>query len=542
MKNLLALIVLLVAGAVAADPAPFRHGVNLTEWFQANDVGQIPVSKFGPQDFTNLRSLGVDVVRLPVNFGAYVGPGPEFRLSPVLLDFLDRAVDGLLAEGLTVVLDNHSGPELPPLKGNLEGFLRALWGQLATHYRDRPAKLIYEIQNEPHEISKADWDGIQHRILKVIRQVEADRLVVVTGADWGGIDGMLALSSYDDGRLIYSFHFYDPFVFTHQGADWAKLEDLKGMRFPPRGGVPALAPSVRSSWVANDVKKYYSSDAVAVLGASLDKAVAFARNRQVPIWCGEWGVYSKVADPADRVEWYRTVHGLLDQRSIPWTLWDYRGAFGLFQPGSGEAFTTDLNVPMAEAVGFTAPAQHPAEPRRLTEGFSLYRDQWGDPTHDPVWLPAGTVNFFDTRNPAEGRYSLSVTQLPRYAAVGWTFGPPLDLSALVDRGVVRFWGRANRPQFSFEVRMVNAEGVGDGLPWRAGWTVTEQTFPGDGAWHEVSIPLSSLREGGAWTPDRWYEPRPGSFQWTRVGRIQLVAEQAAFGGLEVGLDELRVGP
>jgi len=540
MKSIALFVLLLLAAGLGALEVPFHRGVNLTGWYQEDDVGQTPVGRFGPVDFGRLKDLGVDGVRLPVNFAAFVGPAPGFVLRPLGLDLLDRGVDGLLAAGFTVVLDNHSDPTDPRLKGRLEAFERALWTQLSRHYRSRGPKLIYEFQNEPHDLAPEEWHRIQRRLVADLRQTEPDRLAVVTGADWGGVSGLLALPALDDPNLIYSFHFYDPFVFTHQGADWTDLVDLKGVRFPPRGPVPeAKGPKVQGWW-KDELAKYYQSHAAVELARTLDQVTAFAAARKVPVWCGEFGAYDRYADPDDRARWYQTVRGLLDDRSIPWTMWDYRGGFGLFRPGSAEDFDQDLNAPVVRALGFTMPPQRAPGPRKVTAGFALYRDQGDDEVPDRMWLPPGSVDFFDQTAPGEGRYSLRLAQLPPYGSVSWSFAPVRDLTALRTGASVTFLVRANQPKFAFVVRLIDAPSGGDGLPWRLDRAVTDADAPGDGRWHRLTLPLDQFGDAGAWVDGAWHDPRPGAFDWTRVGGVQLVAEQGAFGPLVLGIDDLGV--
>ena len=52
----------------AQPPMPFTKGVNLTNWFQVNEVEQIHINKYTKKDFEQLKSLGCDVIRLPIHF------------------------------------------------------------------------------------------------------------------------------------------------------------------------------------------------------------------------------------------------------------------------------------------------------------------------------------------------------------------------------------------------------------------------------------------------------------------------------------------
>ena len=61
------LLVLLFCALVLDAQVPFTKGVNLTNWFQADNVRQVQFSKYTRQDFVRIKSLGCDVVRLPIN-------------------------------------------------------------------------------------------------------------------------------------------------------------------------------------------------------------------------------------------------------------------------------------------------------------------------------------------------------------------------------------------------------------------------------------------------------------------------------------------
>src|SRR5882762_5726313 len=89
-------LLLILAGFgtdVSAQPQlPFNKGVNLTGWFQTNNARQIQFSKFTKKNFQNIKSLGCDVIRLPINLHSMTSGQPDFILDPLFLTFLDSAV------------------------------------------------------------------------------------------------------------------------------------------------------------------------------------------------------------------------------------------------------------------------------------------------------------------------------------------------------------------------------------------------------------------------------------------------------------------
>src|SRR5687768_17526153 len=91
-----------------AGQVPFSRGVNLTGWFQAASPRQVQFSKYTIKDFENIRSLGCDVVRLPINLHAMTNGEPDYTLDPLFLNFLDEVVNWAEELQMHLILDNHT--------------------------------------------------------------------------------------------------------------------------------------------------------------------------------------------------------------------------------------------------------------------------------------------------------------------------------------------------------------------------------------------------------------------------------------------------
>lgn len=341
-----------------AQDAPFRRGVNLTNWFQARDAEGIPFERYTRQDFANIRSLGADVIRLPISLHNMAGPAPEHTLDPRFLDMLDQAVDWAEELGLHLVLDNHSFSPVRDTDPAVREVLLKVWPQVARHFRDRSALVYYEVLNEPHGIDDAIWNAIQGEVIDAIRAVDRKHAIIVGGAGWNSYNNLAAIPDYADDNLIYTFHFYDPFLFSHQGASWTtpSMVEIQGIPFPYRPErMPELPDSLAGTWVGEAHARYAEDGNVAATHALLDIALAFRAQRGVPLFLGELGILMTHADPAERVAWYHAVREYLDEHRLAWTTWDYHGGFGLFLKNSAGRFPEDLNVPLLEALGFAMP-------------------------------------------------------------------------------------------------------------------------------------------------------------------------------------------
>ena len=99
MKHTFAIIlfvILILSGLKLPAQTPFKHGVNLTTWFQTTDVRQLQFTKYTRKDFVNIKSLGCDVIRLPINLFYMAGGKPDYTIDPIFFEFLDQAVNWAL--------------------------------------------------------------------------------------------------------------------------------------------------------------------------------------------------------------------------------------------------------------------------------------------------------------------------------------------------------------------------------------------------------------------------------------------------------------
>ena len=335
--------------------APFSRGVNLKDWFQAGNARQVQFTKYTRKDFINIKSLGCDAIRLPINMHYMTSGAPDYKFDPVFFNFLDSAVTWAENLKIYLILDNHSfdaaisaGP-----------VLIKVWAQMAEHYCEGSKYIMYEILNEPHDIPTPVWGEIQQNVINAIRNKDTKHTIIVGGSNFNRYTELKNLPVYTDTNLIYTFHFYDPFLFTHQGAKWTGMTSVSGVPFPYNAAkMPSLQTSLNNNaWLDSLINNYKTDGTVAKIKTLIDEAVNFRKARNVKIFCGEWGVYIPHSENNDRVYWYEIVRKYLDENSIPWTIWDYQGGFGLMNANTAGVFDYDLNIPLLRALGFNIPAQ-----------------------------------------------------------------------------------------------------------------------------------------------------------------------------------------
>ncbi len=344
-----ALLLTVAAGSIAAVPQArldrLSSGVNVTQWFQA--YSPQPESHYrdymSDDEMAMIRHLGLRHVRLCVSPQYLYDPAdPTHPIADHLAD-LEAAITRFHAHDLAVIVDPHNtNQERIEHNESWSGGYPTFWGALAARLRHfDPNTLFFEVVNEPvftgHE---QDWFALQERIVHAIRQNAPRHTIIATGPDWGGIDGLRKLTPLADGDIVYSFHFYDPFTFTHQGATWAGRVPplLRDIPYPssPEAVAPALAgitdPEARR-WVEDYGRQHWDRDK---LKSRLALALDWGREHHVPLYRGEFGVYPKNAPPNSRRRWFHDFASVLKESGVGWAVWGWDDGFGFgrrFQDG-----------------------------------------------------------------------------------------------------------------------------------------------------------------------------------------------------------------
>jgi len=522
----------------------FNRGVNLTGWFQTSSTNQIQFTKYTKKDFQNIKSLGCDAIRLPINLFYMTNGSPDYTVDPLFFDFLDEAVNWAEELQMYLIIDNHTSDDLASKNANLETTLTKVWVQMAEHYKNRSNYILYEILNEPNgTLTTAAWAKIQQSAITAIRTIDTKHTIVVGGAGYNSYTELASLPVYTDANLIYTFHFYDPFVFTHQGATWPSpsMASLANVPFPYNATfMPTTPTNLVGTWVGSALTNYKNEGTLTKVKSLIDIAVAFKTSRNVKVYCGEFGVYIPNSPDADRTYWYSEVRKYLETKGIPWTIWDYQGGFGLFTKGSGELFDYNLNIPLVNALGLSAPAQQIYTLKADSVSFPVYTDYVAEKMLESSNASGGTINFYSTAKPNNGKYCIAWSGSGQYGTVGFDFSPDKDLSRLKNQNyALSFLVRGNSPGAKFDLRFTDTKtAAATDQPWRMNFTMDETTAKWDGKWHKVYLPLSRFTEGGSWD-NAWFNPA-GLFDWKAINRFDIVAEQASMAGKTFWFDNIQL--
>jgi aryl-phospho-beta-D-glucosidase BglC (GH1 family) len=316
-----------------------KRGVNLSSFYaQTRDLSQARLDAYmSAGDMRALKAAGFDHVRLSINPALLIASPKTGTLRAEPMAQLDKTVGQLLDAGLNVLLDIHAEEDWKAgLTHGDDGAsnLYAFWGNFAAHYaKSDPERVFFEVLNEPSMDDLYRWEGIQDRAVAAIRRVAPRHTIIATAAAWGHQDGLLAMEPVRDENVIYTFHDYDPMWFTHQGATWSTTSwaFTHGVPYPstPENILPVLnqEPDER---VRLELERYGEDQwGPARVQTEVDAIAKWAAERNVPLYCGEFGAFKDHSDPQMRAAWINDTRTALESRQIGWAMWDYDGNFGL---------------------------------------------------------------------------------------------------------------------------------------------------------------------------------------------------------------------
>lgn len=211
-----------------------------------------------------------DVLRISVDVEGYQGDGYVGNPERMRAD-CNRIVEAATARGLYVVVDWH-------VVGNPHDFselARDFFGKVAAEHAGKD-NVVYEICNEPTDVSWAEIRRYADEIVPIIRRHDADGVIVVGTRAWSSLGLSAGASAQEivddpvrDDNVMYAFHFY-----------------------------------------AADHRDHHRN------------ALADAADR-LPIFVTEWGSMEYTGDGPSDFESSQAYVDLMREKGISWTNWNY---------------------------------------------------------------------------------------------------------------------------------------------------------------------------------------------------------------------------
>jgi endoglucanase len=323
----------------------------------------------------NVSDAGFDFIRLTVD------PGPFLQFSGTQRDALDQhligIVERLLTNGFCVIVDFHPTTQVKAYAP--DKLVQAIDDPLFLDYLEvltRTARLLttlrtdrvaLEPMNEPQygwdSASTERWQLMLEALHSRIRAVAPNLRIILTGARGGDAKGLIAVNPepFAGSRVFYSFHYYEPHIFTHQGVKSTQpsawhWQFVFGLPYPAQNADPkrvwdnierniinnnALGPTDKHRAlkdVRERVSDYFADGfSRAQIAADFDAVLRWTQQSRIDphsILLGEFGVTRtygvyRASNPNAQEAWMHDVGVEAEHRGFRWALWALSGYGGM---------------------------------------------------------------------------------------------------------------------------------------------------------------------------------------------------------------------
>jgi hypothetical protein len=396
------LLLQMAAGPAFAAAFTVRRGINLDAW-----ITWPPEKKWGDEtvlrpfpewrrtvhlaDLKALKADGFDFVRMPVDPVVFLSPRTAAYRDGLYSDVLD-AVRLVNEAGLKVIVDLHLMPSGSDRSAGMQSvmsdprqfaaYLDVVRRMGLTLAQEDPHMTAFELMNEPivdcdTAAGRAEWDAKLKKLFAAGRASATRLTLVLAGGCWSSARGLSTVDPKDipDDNILWTFHSYDPFVLTHQGATWAGdfIPYVKGIPYPPyahpkafrtalaatRARIKKDAPLARRAGLLSYLNEQVATvdtpkELKATMARPFETAAKWADRYGIPhgnIFLGEFGMIRQeygsatIMPAAWRAAYVGDMIALAEAHGFGWSLWSYSGAFGVVQTYDGKAAEPDvLNV------------------------------------------------------------------------------------------------------------------------------------------------------------------------------------------------------
>jgi endoglucanase len=289
-------------------------GINMGNMFEASPLETSWGNPFQNDYFERISKLGFNSVRVPIRWDLSdrAAQNTPYTINPVFLARIKTIVDNAIANKLYVIINMHHHEEIFSDPEKVKARFLSQWEQIATYFKDYNQSLLFEIMNEPHDkLTPVLWNTFMDDGLKSIRKSNPTRAVLVAPGEYNSLGAIPKLKLPVDKNIILSIHYYNPFQFTHQGAEWIGADANNWLG---------------TKWEDLELERNQVESEFSVLKT-------FQKTNNIPINIGEFGAYSK-ADIASRNKWTTFLARWFELQGYSWAYWEFSAGFGIYDPAT----------------------------------------------------------------------------------------------------------------------------------------------------------------------------------------------------------------
>ncbi len=292
------------------------------------------------EDVKYIASLGMDHIRL--GFDQIVVEESAGKYRENIFCLIGRFINWCRKYHLNVVLNLHKAignycdikEDVALLDSEeLQARFVDLWIAFENRYAQYP-EVAFELLNEVRDVDPDIWNDLAEKTLNAIRAINPTRKVIIGSSCWNHVHTLKDLRVYDDENVIYTFHTYEPFSFTHQQGvlQDATLYYNRKMEYP--GDIEKYRDFERVVFGHQSSYEQYTEMGYEFICGNLAPTVEFMKQHPDKIlWLGEFGTIRHI-DIKYRENYMRDIIRFCLENGIPYCVWNY-----LSTPNDGNRFS-----------------------------------------------------------------------------------------------------------------------------------------------------------------------------------------------------------
>lgn len=285
----------------ASTPQPMTPQEAIVQMIRGINIGNTmengmngPIQEYYFDDY---KTAGFSCIRIPVKWGDpnRILNTPPYTIDAAWMNTVEKVVDWGLKRGLFIIINGHHEDWL---KQNYTEANKAkydsIWSQISTRFKDKSDKLLFEIINEPFDMTTAEVNDLNLRIIPIIRRTNPTRIIIYSGKDYCGLNLLFEAAVPDDDYIMGYFHSYDPWNFAGEG---------------------------NGTWGVSDVN---------AAKARFAEAAQWTLRTNIPVMLSEFGARTK-CDYNSRMLYYATHVEEAIRNNVAFQAWDDSGWFGIYE-------------------------------------------------------------------------------------------------------------------------------------------------------------------------------------------------------------------
>ena len=333
-------------GAVITNPLQAKaekylnKGVSLHNWLEEN--APFEDFRYSKSDIERFAQQGFEGIRIPIDIDLYVldkakviaGEVP-LEMDPLIWTPLDSLVNWTAELELSLTIDYHQYDASLNARSIYDASYRTMaaqaWQTVAKRYSTNPREdIFYELTNEPgisEDVARDGWHDLTIEMIDSIRSVDTIHTLIWGDTRWYEIENLIKNKPFKEQNMIYSFHYYEPFLFTHQGASWTGMGSTRNTPFPyskERWHTEYEYFGVQEGtedWVKDQYQDYYKMGNRNAMMNQILVAKKWAVKHNVALINNEFGAHPLAAESQDLVAYFQTVCSIFEELHIPWQVW-----------------------------------------------------------------------------------------------------------------------------------------------------------------------------------------------------------------------------